>query len=177
MKQSLKPWAGKAVWRKEQSLIQQFDTSKPNRGQLFPGLGAQLMMIVCYRFAPPNRVGRRGVGVVGEGRKLAIRRHNHHAFLLLGYMRISNQRVPSFFPTTASQGLKLDDSVHGNLRTHAFVHRRVSEISHQALEAAHVAHHQHGHNLLLYINKNSIQTTDQIMITLSTRKSVVEKSE
>jgi hypothetical protein len=118
------------------------------------------------RFAPPNGFGR----FFGRhGGEFAFGRDGRH---LLGTIFFRRQGMPTFLPSAPTGGFKLDHRVHGYFRQHALLHIGITKVSHQALQGAHMAHHNDRDDLLFNINHYGIQTAEQVAITFATRESV-----
>ena len=62
--------------------------------------------------------------------------------------------------------------MQGDFSRHAGFNGRITEVRDQTLDNTHVANHYDRHNLLFDVNDDSIQATDQIVITFSTGESV-----
>lgn len=135
--------------------------------------------VVGDRFAPPNGIAilrsvmLRCIVFHRQSRELATRRDRHNALLCRRRGGLSFELMPAFFPPAASRRLEFDDRVHGHFRSHTCLDRCIAEVRHQALQNTHVAHNHDGYNLLLDVNHNRSQTTDQVVIALSAGESLI----
>lgn len=79
------------------------------------------------------------------------RRHN-----VLGY--ISEGSVLGFFPATPAGGCEFHDRVHGHFDIHAGFDRGTTKVGNQGLQDGNMADNEDGHDLLLHVDNDGLQT-------------------